>query len=122
MEQVARFLLKTLSQIGKVKPVGTAAYLGNVKQLSTQNCKVSRGIFLWFKGGLDSLNCLLVVSTVVGVHTFLFTIVFELHKHTNYALKICINMRRVLWQFVNRTRFFLDRSRLAKSVSTTGGF
>lgn len=51
VEQVARFLLKTLSQIGKVKPVGTAAYLGNVKQLSTQNCRVSRGtyIFLWSK-------------------------------------------------------------------------
>lgn len=41
--QVARFLLKTLSQIGKVKPVGTAAYLGNIRKLSTQNCNVSRG-------------------------------------------------------------------------------
>ncbi|XP_024394934.1 peroxisomal acyl-coenzyme A oxidase 1 [Physcomitrium patens] len=41
--QVARFLLKTLSQVSKVRPVGTAAYLGNIKQLSTQNCKVSQG-------------------------------------------------------------------------------
>jgi hypothetical protein len=58
LEQVARFLLKTLSQVGKVKPVGTAAYLGNIKRLSTQNCKVSQGIFLWFKESRNSFSYL----------------------------------------------------------------
>jgi len=41
--QVARFLLKTLAQVGKIKPVGTAAYLGNVHHLATKNCNVVQG-------------------------------------------------------------------------------
>ncbi|CAK9217123.1 unnamed protein product [Sphagnum troendelagicum] len=42
--QVARFLLKTLAQAGSgTKPVGTAAYLGNIQHLTSVNCKVSRG-------------------------------------------------------------------------------
>lgn len=42
--QVARFLMKTLSQLGSgKKPSGTAAYLGNVQRLATQNCEVTKG-------------------------------------------------------------------------------
>eukprot|EP00250_Pteridium_aquilinum_P003873 c14148_g1_i1 orf=59-2065(+) len=42
--QVARFLMKTLSLLGSgKKPSGTAAYLGNVQKLATQNCKVTKG-------------------------------------------------------------------------------
>ncbi|CAM6021334.1 unnamed protein product [Sphagnum balticum] len=42
--QVARFLLKTLTQVASgTKPVGTAAYLGNVQHLTSVNCEVSQG-------------------------------------------------------------------------------
>lgn len=42
--QVARFLMKALSQLGSgAKPSGTAAYLGNVQKLATQNCQVMKG-------------------------------------------------------------------------------
>lgn len=42
--QVARFLMKTISQLGSgKKPSGTAAYLGNLRDLATQNCKVTKG-------------------------------------------------------------------------------
>lgn len=42
--QVARFLMKTISQLGSgKKPSGTAAYLGNVKLLMIENCKVTKG-------------------------------------------------------------------------------
>ncbi|EFJ35164.1 hypothetical protein SELMODRAFT_438464 [Selaginella moellendorffii] len=42
--QVARFLLKTLSQLGGgVKPVGTASYLGNLPVLTKQGSRVSQG-------------------------------------------------------------------------------
>eukprot|EP01018_Ginkgo_biloba_P002585 Gb_39042 [translate_table: standard] len=41
--QVARFLMKTLSQLGsQKKPVGTAAYLGRVEYLLTNNCGASK--------------------------------------------------------------------------------
>eukprot|EP00250_Pteridium_aquilinum_P017481 c2364_g1_i1 orf=79-2094(+) len=42
--QVARFLMKTVSQVGKGNnPSGTAAYLGNLRHLMTENCKVIQG-------------------------------------------------------------------------------
>eukprot|EP01018_Ginkgo_biloba_P002589 Gb_10686 [translate_table: standard] len=41
--QVARFLMKTLSQMGSQKnPVGTAAYLGQVNYLLSNNCGASK--------------------------------------------------------------------------------
>jgi uncharacterized membrane protein len=43
-QQVAKFLMKTVSQVGsgKQKPTGTAAYLGN-RLLMNENCKVLKG-------------------------------------------------------------------------------
>ncbi|KAG6557960.1 hypothetical protein Mapa_000139 [Marchantia paleacea] len=42
--QVARFLMKALSQVGSgKKPTGTAAYLGNIQRLATENCKITQG-------------------------------------------------------------------------------
>uniref|UniRef100_A0A0D6R080 Acyl-coenzyme A oxidase n=1 Tax=Araucaria cunninghamii TaxID=56994 RepID=A0A0D6R080_ARACU len=40
--QVARFLMKTLQQLGSKKPGGTAAYLGKVQYLMENNCNVSQ--------------------------------------------------------------------------------
>ncbi|KAL3695295.1 hypothetical protein R1sor_009371 [Riccia sorocarpa] len=42
--QVARYLIKSLSQVGGGKnPTGTAAYLGNIRRLATENCRVKQG-------------------------------------------------------------------------------
>ncbi|CAM6110746.1 unnamed protein product [Calypogeia fissa] len=41
--QVAKFLVKTLSQLGTRTPQGTAAYLGDVQRLATENSKISKG-------------------------------------------------------------------------------
>jgi acyl-CoA oxidase len=41
--QVAKFLVKTLSELGKRKPLGTAAYLGDVQRLASENSKISKG-------------------------------------------------------------------------------
>ncbi|KAJ7299812.1 hypothetical protein O6H91_Y145000 [Diphasiastrum complanatum] len=42
--QVARFLLRTLSQSGSgIQPAGTAAYLGNMEQLLKKKCNVTSG-------------------------------------------------------------------------------
>lgn len=40
--QVARFLMKTLQQLGSQKPVGTAAYLGRLEYIFENNCNVSQ--------------------------------------------------------------------------------
>lgn len=40
--QVARFLMKTLQQLGSKKPVGTAAYLGRLEYIMENNCNVSQ--------------------------------------------------------------------------------
>lgn len=43
--QVARFLMKTISQVGTGKiPSGTAAYLSNLGGLMSENCKVTKGM------------------------------------------------------------------------------
>ncbi|KAL2632344.1 hypothetical protein R1flu_017030 [Riccia fluitans] len=42
--QVARFLMKSLSQVGMgKKPTGEAAYLGNIQGLATKNCGIKQG-------------------------------------------------------------------------------
>lgn len=41
--KVAKFLVKTLSQLGNRKPLGTAAYLGDVQRLVTENSKITKG-------------------------------------------------------------------------------
>lgn len=49
--QVARFLMKTVSQAQRGNiPSGTAAYFGNLRQLMTDNCKVTKGkcLFVMF--------------------------------------------------------------------------
>ncbi|XP_071689130.1 peroxisomal acyl-coenzyme A oxidase 1-like [Rutidosis leptorrhynchoides] len=40
MLQVARFLVKTVSELGYKKPVGTTAYMGRVADLMEKNCTV----------------------------------------------------------------------------------
>ncbi|PPS11486.1 hypothetical protein GOBAR_AA09160 [Gossypium barbadense] len=47
--QVARFLMKTVSQLGSgKKPVGTTAYMGRAEHLMQCRCEVERGIFYMF--------------------------------------------------------------------------
>ena len=59
-QQVAKFLMKTVSQVrsGNQIPSGTAAYLGN-RLLMKENCKV-------MKGNSDPIAPLLLDSLVEG--------------------------------------------------------
>ncbi|PWA86570.1 acyl-CoA oxidase 1 [Artemisia annua] len=59
MLQVARFLVKTVSELGHKKPVGTTAYMGRVASLMQKNSAVQTGKLIFM---IKTQTCFLYVT------------------------------------------------------------